>query len=146
MFGITPACAGKRVSTTFSSSKTQDHPRMCGEKKLNLIMLMTLNGSPPHVRGKVGARFGEEMDSGITPACAGKSLLSRRGADRVRFVPAPSAGRKHTLDTRLSRLRSTDEKIFCHALTCAHDKPPACPRGRRLRKTLRSNYFFCRKG
>ncbi len=31
-FGITPAWAGKRVTTSASTSVTEDHPRMGGEK------------------------------------------------------------------------------------------------------------------
>ena len=31
-FGITPACAGKRLRTLQRSSVSGDHPRMCGEK------------------------------------------------------------------------------------------------------------------
>ena len=51
--GITPAYAGKSDLTS-------------GTQTL-------LQGSPPHVRGKVGLRLIAAQDDGITPACAGKS-------------------------------------------------------------------------
>ena len=49
-----------------------DHPRMCGEKLVNLCNIVFLKGSPPHVRGKVGSREGRYLAERITPACAGK--------------------------------------------------------------------------
>ena len=51
--GITPAYAGKRPTVPRSSSRSWDHPRLCGEKVLtgDLVQFMT----------------------GITPAYAGKS-------------------------------------------------------------------------
>ena len=70
---ITPACAGKSVAVLCVSSLSQDHPRMCGEKFGVFYLAVGVQGSPPHVRGKVGhvlvCRGGER----ITPACAGKS-------------------------------------------------------------------------
>ena len=50
--GITPAYAGKRLSTTPTKRGIWDHPRICGEK-LRLEDLSGLAvGSPPHMRGK----------------------------------------------------------------------------------------------
>ena len=70
---ITPACAGKRVEFYAERHKDQDHPRMCGEKTDAQYQLPIMQGSPPHVRGKVGLRLIAAQDDGITPACAGKS-------------------------------------------------------------------------
>ena len=50
--GITPACAGKRLSFLFNPARYRDHPRMCGEKRIRLHIGKFLVGSPPHVRGK----------------------------------------------------------------------------------------------
>ena len=33
-FGITPACAGKRLVYVSAPVLSQDHPRMCGEKSI----------------------------------------------------------------------------------------------------------------
>ena len=51
--GITPAYAGKSMTQTTNSTKSTDHPRLCGEKGARLVA-----GS---------------QKTGITPAYAGKS-------------------------------------------------------------------------
>ena len=71
--GITPACAGKSLWSPLLLILAEDHPRVCGEKDLELYRIMTTKGSPPRVRGKaervnVPRRFGR-----ITPAYTGKS-------------------------------------------------------------------------
>ena len=50
--GITPACAGKSLWSPLLLILAEDHPRVCGEKDLELYRIMTTKGSPPHVRGK----------------------------------------------------------------------------------------------
>ena len=50
--GITPACAGKRRGNFSESVESQDHPRVCGEKKTEFISRALQQGSPPRVRGK----------------------------------------------------------------------------------------------
>ena len=69
---ITPACAGKSLSSSAFYQRGEDHPRMCGEKSPSSPPTVVVIGSPPHVRGKdQGPRcFGAAQ--GITPACAGK--------------------------------------------------------------------------
>ena len=47
---------------------------MGGEKLRLLTLLLILPGSPPHGRGKATAEYQAAMDTGITPAWAGKSL------------------------------------------------------------------------
>ena len=77
--GITPACAGKSVVVTHRNYPQWDHPRVCGEKGVLWLLLFRLAGSPPRVRGKA-VRFAHEHDFfGITPACAGKSLIGWSG-------------------------------------------------------------------
>ena len=50
---ITPAHAGKSKFTHSKNSPFKDHPRTCGEK-FNIEMSFTdIQGSPPHMRGKV---------------------------------------------------------------------------------------------
>ena len=71
---ITPAYAGKRAKNTEKDMHTQDHPRLCGEKKPNVVINAICAGSPPPMRGK-GASWKCLIDcKGITPAYAGKSL------------------------------------------------------------------------
>ena len=76
--GITPACAGKRTNLTGKESRGQDHPRMCGEKVTSAVLFLGPPGSPPHVRGKESTHQISDHFKGITPACAGKSLLRNR--------------------------------------------------------------------
>ena len=71
--GITPACAGKSLWSPLLLILAEDHPRVCGEKDLELYRIMTTKGSPPRVRGKAGAAGPCTGGAGITPACAGKS-------------------------------------------------------------------------
>ena len=49
---ITPACAGKSLPALAGSRRTRDHPRVCGEKRLDHAGILAGQGSPPRVRGK----------------------------------------------------------------------------------------------
>ncbi len=49
---ITPACAGKSDTEKEDSADTEDHPRVCGEKHVQIVDLDKALGSPPRVRGK----------------------------------------------------------------------------------------------
>ena len=71
---ITPACAGKRTRCRNRLVPDRDHPRLCGEKGLAPGEPPTALGSPPLVRGKVFVEKQSENLTGITPACAGKSV------------------------------------------------------------------------
>ena len=74
--GITPACAGKRACRCRSRRDTRDHPRVCGEKSDPARCTVHRRGSPPRVRGKERQDGTFASASGITPACAGKSIAS----------------------------------------------------------------------
>ena len=73
--GITPACAGKTLLLLLLLARTGDHPRMCGENALFLPLAYTCSGSSPHVRGKLPTCFLPRTVLGITPACAGKTVI-----------------------------------------------------------------------
>ena len=78
IWGITPACAGKRMVFAGRKSRTWDHPRVCGEKPASMPRHALRRGSPPRMRGK-GVRLFQRLGvGGITPACAGKSAVVRR--------------------------------------------------------------------
>ena len=70
---ITPAYAGKRTQAADRKRLTRDHPRVCGEKRLEIISMHLVQGSPPRMRGKVAQAVPETYRYGITPAYAGKS-------------------------------------------------------------------------
>ena len=72
---ITPAYAGKRMLYARAVRRDRDHPRVCGEKRPAVDGKRPLRGSPPHVRGKVKDPVPVSALVGITPACAGKSLI-----------------------------------------------------------------------
>ena len=71
--GITPAWAGKSGSRQRYRSKTWDHPRVGGEKVLQVTRSAEDVGSPPRGRGKGGFKTMFVAISRITPAWAGKS-------------------------------------------------------------------------
>ena len=71
---ITPAYAGKSFIVLSEGMIFRDHPRMCGEKSINLAQGVSSYGSPPHVRGKAGGQAERGGGLRITPACAGKSV------------------------------------------------------------------------
>ena len=71
--GITPACAGKTMITSPNGTKFRDHPRVCG-KNSSFVQAYNMDlGSPPRVREKQLNNRIDYIDTGITPACAGKT-------------------------------------------------------------------------
>ena len=85
--GITPACAGKSVWQRLRPEPARDHPRVCGEKKMERFFSVLLTGSPPRVRGKAASGIHNHAAAGITPACAGKSYTRTCYAYNVRDHP-----------------------------------------------------------
>ena len=73
--GITPACAGKSRHRAPGPGRSEDHPRVCGEKSWSMLASHWPPGSPPRVRGKVRLSVARGRTTGITPACAGKRAL-----------------------------------------------------------------------
>ena len=70
--GITPAYAGKSVWYYPTRAATQDHPRLCGEKRPRLLRFCSVHGSPPPMRGKALDKPFSQRRCRITPAYAGK--------------------------------------------------------------------------
>ena len=87
--GITPAHAGKSISRNRCSACNWDHPRPCGEKTVNGFKGDGSEGSPPPMRGKVGARPGTGKTARITPAHAGKSYVVARVLKTLWDHPRP---------------------------------------------------------
>ena len=77
---ITPACAGNSAGKSGPVTRTQDHPRVCGEQISAKTREKSKTGSPPRVRGTVKRRCPYEHSRGITPACAGNSKLIGKSA------------------------------------------------------------------
>ena len=51
---ITPAYAGKSRPGGQQAGGGEDHPRVCGEKRINVTVSAATPGSPPRMRGKEG--------------------------------------------------------------------------------------------
>ena len=75
--GITPACAGKTAASTSRPLRLTDHPRMRGEDVNKQRTRRAESGSPPHARGRLCGYVAAGVVSGITPACAGKTVTRR---------------------------------------------------------------------
>ena len=71
---IAPACVGKRDAALTRRGRCKDHPRVCGEKVIDMSKDFSRLGSPPRVRGKVRVFVYIVQLFRITPACAGKRL------------------------------------------------------------------------
>ena len=71
--GITPAGAGKTVSSVPLPAKKRDHPRRCGENAHPTTRKRNQSGSPPQVRGKLKNFILLDVALRITPAGAGKT-------------------------------------------------------------------------
>ena len=70
--GITPAYAGKSACFQLCEQLARDHPRVCGEKPDFSGLLLSLQGSPPRMRGKATNTAPSTPWNRITPAYAGK--------------------------------------------------------------------------
>ena len=69
--GIIPACAGNIPLSGPESSRSWDHPRVCGEYKTLHERLRSAEGSSPRVRGIFGRGLFLLQGRRIIPACAG---------------------------------------------------------------------------
>ena len=72
-WGITPAWAGKSLSSSATVRSDKDHPRVGGEKDQSGRITRKKTGSPPRGRGKVWSVCRCRWRKRITPAWAGKS-------------------------------------------------------------------------
>ena len=85
--GITPAYAGKRYIFKGLLCGFKDHPRLCGEKCAEPSIVVTIQGSPPPMRGKVVRAIPDILRKRITPAYAGKSYRFFRAGGCFRDHP-----------------------------------------------------------
>ena len=75
VLGITPACAGNTYSVMVYIRSNRDHPRLRGEYFESLTISLVQIGSPPLARGIRTMQRKRSGKTGITPACAGNTLL-----------------------------------------------------------------------
>ena len=133
--GITPADAGKTIRPCERQVAEQDHPRGCGENSLNGIFSATGLGSPPRMRGKHETELARHDRHGITPADAGKTLLSR--IDFSRFRDHPRGCGENTNDetsisahTGITPADAGKTSSAMIASTSAEDHPRGCGENR----------------
>ena len=79
----------------------RDHPRMGGEKARPCIAPPPCRGSPPHGRGKERFKLALDIQQGITPAWAGKSLPELLRSHSGRDHPRMGGEKGHTYKKRL---------------------------------------------
>ena len=75
---LIPACAGKTGAWRYINTHSRAHPRVCGENRLPFSSTPFHAGSSPRVRGKRDEYGIALADSGLIPACAGKTERSSR--------------------------------------------------------------------
>jgi len=85
--GITPACAGRSQPFPQRNAHNGDHPRVCGEEGPFPFPSPFPLGSPPRVRGGAAKEPPHQPGEGITPACAGRSILKPNSLMRMKDHP-----------------------------------------------------------
>ena len=71
--GIIPACAGNTSQCRSAYAMAWDHPRVCGEHRIDTMSLAREKGSSPRVRGTRSPAHPAVHRPGIIPACAGNT-------------------------------------------------------------------------
>ena len=104
--GITPAYAGKSWSAICFRQYSQDHPRVCGEKKDMIAAGINPIGSPPRMRGKGYTRTFQQTYKRITPAYAGKSRRHQRPCKWLQDHPRVCGEKKEGGSRAKTRLGS----------------------------------------
>ena len=75
--GLIPACAGKTPGMAPRRPSNWAHPRVCGENPNSLSSKPAMPGSSPRVRGKHPVLVEALFNTGLIPACAGKTQQQR---------------------------------------------------------------------
>ena len=83
---ITPAYAGKSLPEADFRPTLRDHPRVCGEKYLQVLPRCFRRGSPPRMRGKGPSLPDAPSLCGITPAYAGKRLKRSHSIGHFSYI------------------------------------------------------------
>ena len=105
-YRITPAWAGKSRCGSSASPRGWDHPRMGGEKSLGFIPSQIRRGSPPHGRGKDHTGDKAACLDRITPAWAGKRLVSLRFRFFLRDHPRVGGEKNITTEEQAAQIGS----------------------------------------
>ena len=74
--GIIPAYAGNTSTAMWASACSRDHPRVCGEHEMRLMVCFIPRGSSPRMRGTRPVFLLDRLHDGIIPAYAGNTEAS----------------------------------------------------------------------
>ena len=88
LLGIIPACAGNTNRLAVRRPAWRDHPRVCGEHALLMILSTGSAGSSPRVRGTRTHETYSRWEVGIIPACAGNTKRTRPWPAEAGIIPA----------------------------------------------------------
>ena len=84
---ITPACAGTTYRHRSMLQMRRDHPRVCGNHSILFQIRFHSEGSPPRVREPLSGYVPMLSEIGITPACAGTTIVRAARARKPRDHP-----------------------------------------------------------
>ena len=87
LLGLTPACAGTSCLTALSGCMCRAHPRVRGDIGWEPAYDTVVAGSPPRARGHRDHCDADAALPGLTPACAGTSVVFRKSSARRRAHP-----------------------------------------------------------
>ena len=85
--GISPACAGSTMRHDSTRPRCGDQPRMRGEHSRSPRTDSKRAGSAPHARGALRLAPRPQFQRGISPACAGSTILTRTNLANARDQP-----------------------------------------------------------
>ena len=100
---ITPARAGKTYRLELVFMPPKDHPRSCGKDIVFTLISVAKLGSPPLVRERHEEPSGKGHPQGITPARAGKTVITHVG--NVKYWDHPRSCGKDLFGISLSAAR-----------------------------------------
>ena len=119
--GITPAHAGKTGTRLKSLRRRWDHPRACGENRHRAGAASRTAGSPPRMRGKQQKEVYEALKEGITPAHAGKTIVSRLFFNSMRDHPRACGENPEQIHIQLHR-KGSPPRMRGKRATCKDDR------------------------
>ena len=99
----------------------RDHPRVCGENVVELLVLSCFAGSPPRMRGEPPDDIVASDRHGITPAYAGRTMCILPLAQRTPDHPRVCGENPSTVSTVIIALGSPPRmrgELIRHVMPC----------------------------
>ena len=92
--GITPAYAGKRYCLKDRLTRSEDHPRLCGEKRIFVVSYSYTSGITPAYAGKSPVWTHRTPSCQDHPRLCGEKKDTRRRKWRQSGSPPPMRGKE----------------------------------------------------